>query len=81
MQKKPSICALFFLLANIVCSAAAAAEEEHVVDPRSGEFWGQIVAIFFLVVLSGIVAGKYLLIGTPDVYEIIFFSLTTHCLQ
>lgn len=56
MQKKASICALLLLLANT--ALAAQQEEEHVVDPRSGEFWGQIVAIFFLVILSGIVAGK-----------------------
>jgi CBS domain containing-hemolysin-like protein len=33
------------------------AEEEHATDPQSAEFWGEIVAILFLVLLSGIVAG------------------------
>ncbi|GAA5814891.1 hypothetical protein MFLAVUS_008394 [Mucor flavus] len=40
-----------------VVSVLAEPEEHHEVDTKSGEFWGQIVAIFFLVVLSGIVAG------------------------
>ena len=32
-------------------------EEEHEINPKSAEFWGQIVVIFLLVAMSGIVAG------------------------
>lgn len=61
MAIKPSICvfiSLYLILVYPVVSVLAEPEEHHEVDPKSGEFWGQIVAIFFLVVLSGIVAGK-----------------------
>ncbi|CEP06998.1 hypothetical protein [Parasitella parasitica] len=55
MLLKPSVYnALIFLFAQ---SALAAKDEDHNVDPRSAEFWGQIMAIIVLVVLSGIVAG------------------------
>lgn len=55
MLLKPSIYyALISLFAQL---ALAGPEEEHEVDPKSAEFWGQIVAIFFLVAMSGIVAG------------------------
>lgn len=57
MLLKPSICVLF-LSCLLYPVLAGHDEEEHEVDPTSGEFWGQIVAIFFLVILSGIVAGK-----------------------
>jgi hypothetical protein len=62
MLLEPSIRSkLFFCFAFIysVSLVNAQDEEEHPVDPTSGEFWGQIVAIFFLVCLSGIVAGIF----------------------
>lgn len=61
MAIKPSICvflSLYLILVYPVVSVLAEPEEHHEVDPKSSEFWGQIVAIFFLVVISGIVAGK-----------------------
>ncbi|KAI9483816.1 MAG: hypothetical protein EXX96DRAFT_632509 [Benjaminiella poitrasii] len=36
---------------------AFAEQQEHTVDPKSLEFWGQIVAIVCLIILSGVVAG------------------------
>ncbi|KAG2230416.1 hypothetical protein INT48_007258, partial [Thamnidium elegans] len=61
MALKPSIrvfISLYLVLVYPVVSVLAEPEEHHQVNTKSGEFWGQIVAIFFLVVLSGIVAGK-----------------------
>jgi hypothetical protein len=61
MLLKPSICALIFSCLLLFVNPALAGlgeEEEHEVDPKSGGFWGDIVAIFFLVILSGIVAGN-----------------------
>lgn len=60
MLLKPSICILLFSYFALMYPATVLAEHEehHEVDPTSGGFWGQIVAIFFLVILSGIVAGK-----------------------
>lgn len=55
MAIKPSICALFFLVTSVL---AGHGEEYHEVDTKSGEFWGQIVAIVCLVLISGIIAGK-----------------------
>lgn len=57
MLLRPSIYYGLMLLFAHLASAGGHEEEEHTVDPRSAEFWGQIVAIFFLVALSGIVAG------------------------
>ncbi|KAK4517953.1 uncharacterized protein ATC70_001302 [Mucor velutinosus] len=57
MLLKPSI---YYGLISLFAQLALAEEheeEEHGMDPKSVEFWGQIIAIFFLVALSGIVAG------------------------
>ncbi|KAL0135964.1 hypothetical protein V8B55DRAFT_1551947 [Mucor lusitanicus] len=56
MLLKPSI---YYGLISLFAQLALAGgheEEEHTVDPKSAEFWGQIVAIFFLVALSGIMS-------------------------
>ncbi|KAL7323017.1 hypothetical protein PS15p_210979 [Mucor circinelloides] len=57
MLLKPSIYYAVISLFAQLALAGGHEEEEHTVDPKSAEFWGQIVAIFFLVALSGIVAG------------------------
>lgn len=60
MLLKPSFSSLFISCIVLVCPTFVLAgheEEEHTVDPTSSEFWGQIIAIFFLVIVSGIVAG------------------------
>lgn len=60
MLLKPFLCVLLFLCFALSFPATVLAEHEehHDIDPTSGGFWGQIIAIFFLVILSGIVAGK-----------------------
>lgn len=60
MLLKPFLCVLLFscFVLNFPAIVLAEPEEHHEIDPKSGAFWGQIVAIFFLVILSGIVAGK-----------------------
>jgi hypothetical protein len=58
IHSKLSFCFAFIYSVSLV---NAQHEEEHAVDPMSSEFWGQIVAIFFLVCLSGIVAGTFVL--------------------
>ncbi|KAI7896360.1 uncharacterized protein EV154DRAFT_589276 [Mucor mucedo] len=59
MLLKPFLYVLLFscFVLNFPATVLAEPEEHHEVDPKSGAFWGQIVAIFFLVILSGIVAG------------------------
>jgi hypothetical protein len=37
---------------------AEVTETEESLSPSSARFWGQILAIVFLIMLSGIVAGK-----------------------
>lgn len=51
---------LIFAITLLFCTSSVYAEEkEHTIDPGSAEFWGEIVAILFLVLLSGIVAGNF----------------------
>lgn len=64
MLSEPSIRSkliLGFVFIYLASFVNAQHEEEHVVDTTSGRFWGQIVVIFFLVCLSGVVAGIMIL--------------------
>jgi hypothetical protein len=49
---------LLSLLLYPVLAFAADENESRQLNVRSIEFWSQIIAILFLVLLSGIIAGK-----------------------
>ncbi|KAI8090068.1 uncharacterized protein B0P05DRAFT_529209 [Gilbertella persicaria] len=74
-SQKAKIVSLIFLFSSLINHVSAEEEEEHAVDPTSGEFWGQIIAILGLVVLSGIVAGLTLGLMSLDTTNLSILKL------